>query len=1144
MKNRLLTGGVIVLSLIWMSTLRAQPLQSVLKSGTWVKIGVTQAGVYRLDYATLTRANPAFASADPRLFRLYGNGGAPLPQPNAQPRPTDLTENAVQVTGEADGRFDAADALLFFGQSPVTVRYDAAGRQLSHQLNLYADTTFYFLTIGTAAGQRIATRPVGSITGGTAITSYDEYIFREAELVKPLASGRAWLGDAFQGQLSQSKSFNFLVPGRVVNTSVLIQSAVMVSSTAETTFFLQLNEKNIGSQRVEPVGGAISQYTTKGILNTARFSTIPAGTDEQMTVQMTSDRKGGSGSSGYLDFLSLQYQREIRQYSQPSWIRTTTGRFTAKQATAALRIWDITNPLRPAEQAYVRQGTEAYWSSDSLLRHAYYLFTPDQLQTPPLLKPLANQNLHGQPVPELLIVTPEAWRPEAERLAQFRRINDKLSVLVATTQQVYNEFASGQPDPTAIRDLCRYFYQQRKDGLRYLLLFGDASYDYRNIEALLSPAEQANLVPVYESRESLHPLLSFSSDDYFGFLKDSDGEWAEDFNGDQLLDIGVGRLPAKSVAQARLVVDKLVSYSQDTTLTGDWRTKLLVVADDGDDNIHQKDADNLASFIEAQYPAYRPERVFLDTFSQTTALVGTNVVEYAPAVNQLLRNDISEGRLIVNYSGHGGINGWAQEQILSLADLLSLKNKRLPLFVTATCEFGRYDDPASNSGAEVALLNTTAGAVGLLTTTRPVFADKNQLLNQAFYHNVFRPVGGKMPRLGDIMRATKANSLAGVQNRNFALLGDPSMQLAYPKAEVVVTQVNGKLLTETSADTLHALEPVTLAGVLRKPGTTQTFTDFSGTVQLAFYDKPVSQATRGTESSPRLVFSGYTKLLYSSQVPVKNGQFQVQFTLPKDLDTTVRLGRLYLYALGDAGLPDGSGVIDLLLGGKASVRSPDTTPPVVQLTLAHPVASQSVPTAVGPTVTLLVDLSDNEGINLSQTGTSPALTLQLDQQSPVALSTYFTPTSADGRRGQVRYRLTDLSQGTYTVRIKAYDLSNNLTESSLTFSVIDKTPLSIGLVVAYPNPFRERVTFNIDHNRPGETLFWTLTIIDLWGQPLNQQSGQCVACPTPFTTIGWDGTGSTGATLPWGIYLYQLHLRTDDQNAGPAIQRGKLLRIN
>ena len=942
--------------------------------------------------------------------------------------------------------------------------------------------------------------------------------------------GPGW-ADAFQGELSQSKSFAFTVPGRVPDKPILIRSAVMVSSTAETQVFLQLNGKDIGSQTVGPVADAISRYTSKGVLNTSTFSTIPTGSGDLLTVQMTSNRKGGSGSSGYLDFLSIQCAREIRQYDQPTRVRTTTGRFIARQATSALRIWDIGNPLRPVQQAYTLAGTEAAWASDSLLRHDYILFTDSQVQTPAVLTPIANQNLHGQPVPDLLIVTPAAWRLEAERLAQFRRKNDNLSVLVATTQQVYNEFASGQPDPTAIRDVCRYFYGQNKTGLRYLLLFGDATYDYRNIEALLSSDDQANTVPVYESRESLNPLLSYSSDDYFGYLKDTDGEWAENFTGDQRLDIGIGRLPVKSAEEAKMVVDKLISYGDDKTLLGNWQTKLLFVADDGDDNLHQRDADQLASYVEVKVPAYRPERVFLDTFTQTTATVGTTVVEYAPAVNQRVNQAINEGRLIVNYTGHGGVNGWAQEQILTLPDLLNLKNKRLPLFVTATCEFGRYDDPSTNSGAELALLMPGAGAIGLLTTTRPVFADKNLLLSQAFYRNVFRPIAGRMPRLGDIMRTTKDSSLSGVQNRNFALLGDPSMQLAYPKADVVITQVNGHSLTATSTaiDTLHALQSVELSGIVRQPGTTQPFTDFSGTVQLALYDKPVSMTTLGTESSPQLVFSSYASLLNAGQVQVQNGQFHVQLTLPKDLDPAVGFGRLYTYAVRADALLDASGATDLLIGGKAITRPPDTQPPIVGLSLTDPVANQSVPTAIGPTITLLIDLSDNEGINLSQSISAQALSLQLDQREPVLISTYYMPTTDNGRQGRIRYQLTGLSSGTHTVRVKAYDLNNNLTEATLTFVVAEKAPLALRSVVAYPNPFRDRVTFLTDHNRSGETLTWTLTILDGSGRPINEQTGQCITCPTPLTTIGWDGNNTAGAALPSGLYVYQLQVRCDDE---------------
>ncbi len=752
---------------------------------------------------------------------------------------------------------------------------------------------------------------------------------------------------------------------------------------------------------------------------------------------------------------------------------------------------------------------------------------------------MPTQNVHGQPAPNLIIVTPAAWRNQAERLAGFRRSNDKLSVLVVNTQEVYNEFASGQPDPTAIRDLCRYFYRQNPGTLKYLLLLGDATFDYRNKRNLLSAVDQANTIPVYESRESLHPILSFSSDDYFGFLKDSDGEWAESTDGDQLLAIGVGRLPAKSVAEAKSVVDKLIHYASDKTTAGDWQTKILFVADDGDDNTHQKDANQLATYVENQAPVYHPERAFLDTFQQTTATVGGTVVELAPVVNQLIDRDVQDGRLIVNYTGHGGTSGWAQEQILTLQDILSWKNTRLPLFVTATCEFGRYDDPVENSGAELALLNAAGGAVGLLTTTRPVFADKNLLLNQAFYRAVFRPKAGKLPRLGDIMRDTKDSSLAGVLNRNFTLLGDPSMQLAYPQAEVALTQLNGHSVATKPADTLKALQRIELVGIVRQPGTTQPLTDFSGTVRLTLYDKPTSLTTNGTESSAKMTFTSYTNILYAGQLAVQNGQFRAQFVLPKDLNRGIGVGRLYAYAIRTDSLLDAGGATDLLIGGTASVPIADTQPPVVRLSLADTTSSRPNLTVVGPDVTLLIDLSDNEGINLSQTVNDHALTLQLDQQTPVLLSSFYTATTTDGRQGQVSYRLTGLANGTYTVRVKASDINNNPTEVTLTFVVSAKAPLALQSVTAYPNPFQNQVNIDARHNRPGETLDWTLTVFDLTGRPVTERTGSCDSCPTPLVTGGWDGKGPSGAALPNGMYLYRFQLRSAE--AVTATRSGKLV---
>lgn len=1142
MTKQLRLYSFLLLSLILDGTATAQPIQSVLRTGTWLKIGVTKNGVYKLDYATLTKANPAFGTADPRQFRLFGNGGAALPQPNITARPADLIENAIQVTGEMDGRFNPTDAILFFGQDPAIIRPDssAPGQPLTHQLNLYSDTTFYFLTIGTVGGQRLKSRSAGSSTTGLPITSYREYVFREQESVKPISSGRAWLGDDFQTDLTQLQSFAFLVPGRIPNTPILIRSAVMASSTVPTTFSLQLNGQDLGKQIVSPVGDVISRYSSRGMLNTSTFITTPATIDDNLSVRMAFDRNGGASSVGYLDFISVQLQREIRQYGQPIWVRTQSGRFVAKQATPALRIWDISNPLQPSQQAYALAGTEAAWSSDSLPRHEYFLFTDAQLQVPASVATVPTQNLHGQPTPNLIIVTPAAWRVQAERLAAFRRANDNLSVLVATTQEVYNEFGSGQADPTAIRDMCRYFYRQRPGDINYLLLFGDATFDYRNKRKLLLPVDQANTVPVYESRESLHPILSFSSDDYFGFLKDTDGEWAESNAGDQTLTIGVGRLPVKSSVEAKIIVDKLVRYASDKSLTGDWQSKVLFVADDGDDNIHQKDANQLATYVEAQAPVYRPERAFLDTFQQTTATVGGTIVELAPVVNKLIDREVQDGRLIVNYTGHGGTSGWAQEQVLTRQDILSWKNTRLPLFVTATCEFGRYDDPAENSGAELALLSATGGAIGLLTTTRPVFADKNLLLNQAFYRSVFRPRAGRMPRLGDIMRNTKDSSLAGVLNRNFALLGDPSMQLAYPRAEAVLTQVNGRPLTGKPTDTLSALQRVEIVGIIRQPGTTQLLTDFTGTVRLTLYDKPVNQTTKGTESSARLTFKAYANILYAGQVAVTNGQFRAQFTLPKDLDPAIGLGRLYAYAIRTDSLLDAGGATDLLLGGSAVVSLTDTQPPAIRLSLADTTAGQPL-TVAGPDVSLIINLSDNEGINLSQAVKANALTLQLDQQEPISLSNFYIATTEDGRRGRVTYRLTDLANGTYTVRVKASDINNNPTEVTLTFVVSEKAPLAVQAVLAYPNPFQNQVTIDALHNRPGETIDWTLTVFDGTGRPITERTGNCTNCAATLTTGGWDGTGNTGVTLPNGLYLYRLQLRSAE--ATPATVSGKLLLI-
>jgi hypothetical protein len=1094
--------------------------QSVLREGVWVKIGVTASGVYRLDQAQLARLNSAFANADPRRLRLYGNGGGILPQANAASRPTDLTENAIQVVGEADGRFDSGDAVVFFCQSPHTVRYDSTARRFTHQLNPYSDTTFYFLTIGSAQGLRMTERAVGTVISGTTITTFDDYLFHEQDALKipSVRSGREWLGEYLTTDTTKTISFD--VPGLVANTPIRLTSSVMAGATVPTAFRLQVNDQLVGTQAMQSISGY--EYDYQGVMRADTFRTTLATAANSLRLALTFRKNGQYSAQGYLNFLAAQVRRELRQYDQPAWVRRlSSGQYTIKQVTNSLRIWDVTNPLVPTVQTYtLSTAQEATWSATRMCD--YFLFTDAQMLSPVSLRPLDNQNIHAQLAPDLIIITPATWRDQAERLASFRRDNDKLDVLVVTTQQVYNEFGSGLADPTAIRDMARYFYQKQPAKLRYLLLFGDATYDYRNIAGMVSPAQLANMVPVYESRESLHPVTSYSSDDYFGFMDLAEGEWPESTGGDYLMDIGVGRLPIKSVDEAQTVVDKLIRYSSDPSVAGDWQSRVMLVADDGDYNIHQNDANQLATDIETIAPAYRPQRVFLDSYPQENTADG----QKAPVVNQLINQAVADGRLIINYSGHGGVIGLADEQIVTLQDILSWKNRRLPLFVTATCQFGRYDDPNVVSGAELTLLSRTGGGIGLLTTTRPVYANTNRLLNEAFYKAVFTPINGQMPRLGDVMRITKNNSLSGSLNRNFALLGDPSMRLAYPQAKATVTGVNGRTVTANRVDTLHALQTVELTGEIQKLN--QRVPDFSGTLQVTLYDKATTQYTLGSEvNSPKMPYQSYTSPIFTGQVPVSQGRFVVRFTMPKDINYTVGRGKLYLYAIRTDSLSDASGSYDSLrVGGSVIVDSVDTQPPVVNLSAVGGITEGDIVRVAGPDITLRIGLTDNRGINIARSGLGHELTAQLGDQSPVVLNDYYIATGVGGRQGQVQYTFRNVSTGTYTIRVKAWDINNNSGEGTLTIVVSERPGLALRALRASPNPVTDQTKLTAELNRSGEPLDWTWSIYDLNGRLWSQQSGQCTDCDAALEIGNWNGLSNTSQPLPNGLYMARVQVRS------------------
>ena len=1086
--------------LLLATTSWGQNQNSVLATGKWLKIGVTQTGVYRIDAPFLKKLGVALNKINPKNLRLFGNGGYMLPQSNAQNRASDLTENTVFVKGENDGKFDEDDALWFWGQSPHEIRYSTAEKRIEHQLNLYSDTTFYFLQLeATQAGLRLSTYPSGN--SGVIQTIFDDYVFRESEIYNRVQSGREWWGEYFGNQTRQD--FSADLEGLLPNSPVKVTVASVAAAQVTTKFVVGVNGQTLGEQTMGTV--TTYRYDSKGWRTQKTYDGQLSNATTRVTTSLTFDKAGQANAEGYLDFFGLQIQRSLRLYTQPTIFQSLASltqdsvRYQIGQASAQMQLWDVTNPLRPAAQSFRLSGAEAVFGTSGKLLRRFVAFSETQLLTPVSAQAVSNQNLRDLLTPNLLIISSPIWLKQAQRLATFRRQNDGLDVIVVTTNQIYNEFASGQADPTAIRDYARFLNNRQPNTLKYLLLFGDATYDYKNNLKAFSPLEMTYFVPSYESRESGHPVLSFTSDDYFGFLKSTDGEWVEDFSGNHLLDIGVGRLPVKTITEAETVVDKLIRYVAKRG-RGKWQQKIAFVADDGDANLHQQDAENLSTQIASKTASYELQKVYVDAFPQ----IGTPV--HAPEASKTIDRLIDEGVLIMNYTGHGGISIWADEQIVTLQNILSWRNlDNLPLIITATCEFGRYDNPGEVSGAELAVLSPRGGAIAMLTTARPVYASTNFLLNEAFYESALERTSGDVPRLGDLMRMTKNKSFSGVFNRNFTLLGDPSLRLNYPDFDVDITTL----------DTLKAGGKARISGQIKRGNI--LVGDFNGVASISIFDKENQLMTLGSEGS-KMPYKQYKSKIFEGKVSVKNGLFFADFVVPKNIDTKFGNGLVQIYAINADSSANAIGGSRKIMVGGINTHLNDTQPPVIQMYLNDENFIEDNPVDDSPL--LIANLSDDNGINVLQ-----PMTLTLNDTLSVVINDYFSAIQDNFKRGTVRYPFKKLPAGDYLLRLKVADTYTNWNESTLRFKVGKKSTI-VKNVIAYPNPFIEQATLQVELVNEGEDVEITTFIYDISGNLVKSEMKTFYNSDAILTAINWNAAMQHHQPVPVGIYVYRITIKS------------------
>jgi hypothetical protein len=1096
---------------------RQYAAHSVLFTGNWYKLSTSAPGMYKVDAAFLSRVGITTPFPSNQL-RLFGNGGKMLGEDNASPRADDLLENAIWVDDGGDGSFSGNDYLLFYAPGPDLWAWDAQDARYRNTKNLYTDSSYYYITIG-GQGKRVSSQtnpPTASIT----ITEFDEYYAHERNEVNFLGSGKEWYGEEF-GSRTPSRDFDIPLKNAIPGRPLILHTEVVGRAAGQNSRFeVRMNGNLVQQILLPPLPGvAYEPVATPGTATTNTTSTQP---DIKLTYSFF---PGSVNGQGWLNKFELMFKRKLDMAGQAQLQfrdRSTSGavRYSVDAVVNGTRVWDVTNTADPVDQQVTRSGTTLQFSNQTL--REFISFSPDRYLVPVAVGRVANQDLHGTGVVQYLIVSHPSLKNEAIRIGEFHKQQQGLIYLVADTEQIYNEFSSGTPDPAAIRDLVKMFYDRAgADSTKrpkYLLLLGDASYDYKNRVEM-----NTNLVPAFQSSFSLDPLTTYTSDDFFGFLDDN-----EDINAVttvNYLDIGIGRVPATNAADAKAYADKLTAYVKSF---GPWRTQGSFVADDEDQNLHLQDAELISNTARNTDPEMNIAKIYLDAYPQESGAGGSRY----PQVNEAINRRIFTGNLIWNYSGHGGNRRLAQEAILEeeMVNTWSNENK-LPLFITATCDFAPYDNPQVRSIGENILLRPRTGGIAMMTTTRLVFAFANRVMNNNYIATALaRDANGNFLSLGEAVKRAKnftyQTTSDVLNNRKFTLLGDPALTLGYPKYDVVTTAING-LPASAYIDTIRALNRYTITGEVRDMNGV-LMQDFNGTVYPSFYDKVKQQSTRANDpGSVKVNFDQQQSLIYNGKAKVQNGKFSYTFIVPKDIDLRIGRSRLSYYA--DNGVIDGSGVeTGYYVGGLGNEVKDDGQGPLIKAYLNDEKFVNGG--LVNETPVLLLKLKDSSGLNTVGTGIGHDIVAILDDKTDniFVLNDFYEAESGSYQEGTVRFPMPKLEDGLHTLKMRVWDVFNNVSEYILEFKVVKKEELELKHVLNYPNPFTTRTSFWFEHNRPSEDLQVTIRVMTITGKVVKTIAKTINTPGNRSDEIEWNGRDDYGAQLGRGVYLYQVIVKTRD----------------
>jgi len=1096
---------------------------SKLATGNWYRFKIDKSGVYKINRDFLKSLGIDINDLDPRKIKVFGNGGKVMPLSNSVPYPEDITEIPIQVIGEQDGSFDNGDYILFYAQSHKewSDNYDS-------NLNIYTNETNYFIEIDDQDGQRMQ---VYQEPAGTPVDVFNDYLarkFYEKDKAIFTYMGRKVFDEPFDPS-TQQKSVEFHFDNRVPAKPVFY-SIKAATNHGGTSFTATINQRSVGQVGFGNLG-------TYAVGKDASLSGNLTTSGNPIKVVVTYHNNNIFDARLYMEYINISAycelkgsEKQFRFFHPDADVGSGVAAYHFTQAQNIKQIWDITDRFHPAYFDNNQTNFDLKFLKSE--RKRFVAVTQDDYYTPEKASHIevANQNLHkdlfyntGQFKDlDYLIVTPAFLHNKAEQFADLHRQNG-MNVYVADLKKIYNEFGNGQQDIGAIRNMVKYIYYNASTPdkrLKFLMLFGDASVDFKNVitENLLTGGKNSNIVPIWESLEAFDLVGSSASDDFYVLMDNNEGL----LNGSEKPDIAVGRLLVRNQAEAEAIYQKYAHYiSLDTKQN--WHTFLTLWSDDADrisDRGFVLNTENIAQKLKLWHPEYNVNKIYQDAYQQINTPGGARY----PDAKRDLFNTFERGTLILSYIGHGNEVTLSHERMLTLSDVSRLHNfDRLPLMTTMTCEFAKFDNPIRETAAEHLIWKDDGGVLGMVSTIREIYISAAGIMNEYFYDALFgmsnNANGQIIKNPSEALRIAKIN-YANSGKYNIAFLGDPAFNLGFSQPKIVLTSVNNQ-----PTDTLKALKHIIIKGEVQD-ASGNLMTNFNGTINPIVFDKYIDDAVLNNDhiDNYSLQFKKLGAKLFQGKSDITNGQFQFEFIVPKDIDLNYGKGRLSFYAV--SGNEEKIGYDETItVGGVDNNAEADNEPPMIQAFMNDKNFVTGGITDANPY--LLLDLQDEHGINtIGGIGHDIAAYLDDDQTNVFILNDFYETENNTYQRGHVKYRLFNLKPGWHTLHIKAWDVYNNSGTTSIDFQVIENNEIKLEHVLNYPNPFVDYTEFWFNHNHPFEDLDVMIQVYTISGKLVWQHRQSVISNGFLSRDIKWDGRDNFGNKLAKGVYVYKLSVRT------------------